>query len=129
MPVKIPPGFLQQKRHSSKPKLPGALRSPDGLYIQHIQMYSVRVHQWEVTLMKTTTVRIDDTILERVDNLARTLSRSRSWVINQAIDRFLDYEEWFVKEVENGLAEVEKGEIATRDEIEAKFRKWGVNAG
>lgn len=79
--------------------------------------------------MKTTTVRIDDTILERVDNLARTLSRSRSWVINQAIDRFLDYEEWFVKEVEDGLAEVEKGEIATRDEIEAKFRKWGVNAG
>jgi predicted transcriptional regulator len=79
--------------------------------------------------MKTTTVRIDDTILERVDNLARTLSRSRSWVINQAIERFLDYEEWFVKEVEDGLAEVEKGEIATREEIEAKFRKWGVNAG
>jgi predicted transcriptional regulator len=79
--------------------------------------------------MKTTTVRIDDTILERVDSLARTLSRSRSWVINQAIDRFLDYEEWFVKEVEDGLAEVEQGEIATREEVEAKFRKWGVKAG
>ncbi len=79
--------------------------------------------------MKTTTIRIDDTVLERVDDLAKMLSRSRSWVINQAIDRFLDYEEWFVKEVEDGLAEVEKGEVATREEVEIKFRKWGVDVG
>lgn len=79
--------------------------------------------------MKTTTVRIDDAVLERVDDLARALSRSRSWVINQAIDRFLDYEEWFVKEVEDGLADVDRGEIATCGEVEATFRKWGVNAG
>ena len=79
--------------------------------------------------MKTTTVRIDDAVLERVHDLAKTLGRSRSWVINQAIDRFLDYEEWFIREVEDGLAEVEKGEVATREEVETKFRKWGVNAG
>ena len=79
--------------------------------------------------MKTTTVRIDDNVLNRIDGLAKTLSRSRSWVINQAIDRFLDYEEWFVKEVEDGIAEVERGEIATDKEVLEKFRKWGVNEG
>ena len=79
--------------------------------------------------MKTTTVRIDDTVLERVDGMAKVLSRSRSWVINQAIDKFLEHEEWFIKEVEDGLAEVEKGEIATREEVGAAFRKWGVDAG
>lgn len=79
--------------------------------------------------MKATTVRIDDTVLERVDGMAKVLSRSRSWVINQAIDRFLEYEEWFIKEVEDGLAEVEKGEIATPEEVGAAFRKRGVNAG
>ena len=78
--------------------------------------------------MKTTTVRLDDNILDRVDGLAQALSRSRSWVINQAIGRFLEYEEWFVQEVKDGLAEVEKGEIANREEVIAKFRKWGVNA-
>jgi predicted transcriptional regulator len=36
--------------------------------------------------MKATTVRIDDDILWRIDGLANTLSRSRSWVINQAIE-------------------------------------------
>ena len=77
--------------------------------------------------MKATTIRIDDDTLGRVDGLANTLSRTRSWVINQAIERFLDYEEWFVQEVKDGLDEVERGDIATDEEVIARFRKWGVN--
>lgn len=78
--------------------------------------------------MKATTVRIDDDTLGRVDQLASELSRSRSWVINQAIERFLSYEEWFVQEVKDGLKEAERGEIATDDDVAARFRKWGVDA-
>jgi len=78
--------------------------------------------------MKATTVRIDDDMLGRIDCLANALSRSRSWMINQAIERFLDYEEWFVQEVKDGLKEIERGKIATDDEVTARFRKWGVDA-
>lgn len=78
--------------------------------------------------MKATTVRINDDMLGRIDCLANTLSRSRSWVINQAIERFIGYEEWFVQEVKDGLKEVEQGKIATDDEVIAKFRRWGVDA-
>jgi predicted transcriptional regulator len=78
--------------------------------------------------MKATTIRIDDEILGRVDGLANTLSRTRSWVINQAIERFLDYEEWFVQEVNDGLKEVERGDIAADSEVAARFGKWGVDA-
>ena len=78
--------------------------------------------------MKATTIRIDKDVLGRVDGLAKELSRSRSWVINQAIDRFLEYEEWYVKEVKDGLAEVERREIATDEEVVARFRKWGADA-
>ena len=79
--------------------------------------------------MKATTIRIDDEMLGRVDGLAKALCRSKSWVINQAINRFLDYEEWYLKEVNDGLAEVERGEIATDEEVVAKFRIWGADAG
>ncbi len=78
--------------------------------------------------MKATTIRLDNDTLGRIDGLANALSRSRSWVINQAIERFLDYEEWFVQEVKDGLGEVERGEIATDEEVAARFRKWGVDA-
>ena len=78
--------------------------------------------------MKATTVRIDDDLLGRIDCLANTLSRSRYWVINQAIEKFVGFEEWFVQEVEDGLKEIEQGRIATDDEVTAGFRKWGVDA-
>jgi predicted transcriptional regulator len=78
--------------------------------------------------MKATTIRVDDNTLERVDGLARVLSRSRTWVINQAIDRFLEYEEWFIREVQDGLEEVARGELASHGEVMDKFRKWGVDA-
>ena len=78
--------------------------------------------------MKATTIRLDNDTLDRIDGLANNLSRSRSWVINQAIERFLDYEEWFVQEVKDGLDEVARGDIATDEEVAARFRKWGVDA-
>ncbi|WP_372680003.1 CopG family ribbon-helix-helix protein [Desulfosarcina sp.] len=78
--------------------------------------------------MKATTVRLDEGMIGRVDHLAGELSRSRSWVIKQAIERFLEYEEWFVHEVKDGLKEVEQGEIATDDEVANRFQKWGVDA-
>ena len=77
--------------------------------------------------MKTTTVRIHDDVLGRIDGLAKSLSRPRSWVITQAIERFLEYEEWFVKEVKDGLVEVERGEITTHEEVVDRFRKWGAD--
>ncbi len=78
--------------------------------------------------MKATTIRLDEGMIGRVDHLAGELSRSRSWVIKQAIERFLEYEEWFVHEVKDGLKEVERGEIATDDEVADRFQKWGVDA-
>jgi len=78
--------------------------------------------------MKATTVRMDDNLLHRVDGIAKSLSRSRSWVINQALERFVDYEEWFKLEVEEGLAEVDRGEVASDAEVKTAFNKWGVDA-
>jgi len=78
--------------------------------------------------MKPTTVRIDENMLGRLDNLAKNQDRPRSYLINQALKQFIEYEEWFVQEVKDGLKEIERGEIATDNEIKAAFRKWGVDA-
>jgi len=78
--------------------------------------------------MKTTTVRMADELLERVDGIAKTLNRPRSWVVTQALDRFVNYEEWFLQEVQAGLAEVERGEVATTEEVTRAFLKRNVDA-
>jgi predicted transcriptional regulator len=70
---------------------------------------------------KTTTIRIEGRALKRVDSLARAMSRSRAWVINQAIDRYLGYEEWFAAQVEEGLKEARAGKVV---EHKAVVKKW-----
>ncbi len=67
--------------------------------------------------MKATTIRMEDTVLDRVVFLAKSVNRSRTWVINQAVEHFLSYEEWFVREVESGIEDAEAGGLATRDEV------------
>jgi predicted transcriptional regulator len=59
--------------------------------------------------------------LKRVDGIARAMSRSRAWVINEAIERYLDYEEWGVDAVKRELKEAETGELV---EHEAAVRRW-----
>ncbi len=38
----------------------------------------------------------------------------------------MDYDEWFVEEVEAGLKEVEEGKLASPEEVAARFERWGV---
>ncbi len=78
--------------------------------------------------MKATTVRMEENLLRRVDGIAKSLNRPRSWVLNQALERFVNYEEWYIQEVKNGLAEVDRLEVSTDKEVAAVFDKWGVDA-
>lgn len=79
---------------------------------------------------KTTTIRMDGRTLRRVDGLAREMSRSRAWVIKQAVDRFLDYEEWFVREVKQALKEADAGGlIEHKAVVEAWERKREAKVG
>ena len=78
--------------------------------------------------MKPTTVRIDENVIGRLDSLAKTQDRPRSYLINQALKQYVEYEEWVCQEVKAGLKEVERGEIATDSEVKAAFKKWGVDA-
>jgi len=55
--------------------------------------------------IKPISLRVDKDKLLRIDHLAGALGRSRNWALNQAIDKYLDYEEWFVMEVTDGIEE------------------------
>jgi predicted transcriptional regulator len=75
---------------------------------------------------KATTIRMYPRMLKRVDGIARAVSRSRAWVINQAVERYLDYEEWFVGAVKRGLKEAETGQLIEHEEV---VRTWESKRG
>lgn len=70
---------------------------------------------------KTASVRMDEEKLQRLDKLASITKRSRAWLINEAVDRYLSYEEWFIKAVEEGIADVNAGRIISHDEVKKEW--------
>jgi len=66
---------------------------------------------------------MDDEKIDRIDRLAAELGRSRAWVLNQAADRYLEYEEWFVRQVRGGIADAGSGNTIPHDQIMAELRR------
>jgi predicted transcriptional regulator len=41
----------------------------------------------------------------------------------EAIERLVDYDDWFLREVEKGLAQIEPGETLGHDEVGARLER------
>jgi predicted transcriptional regulator len=72
--------------------------------------------------LRTASIRVDEAMLERLDRLARTMDRSRSWVITQAIEQYLDHEEWFVQAVQAGIAAADRDELIPHEQVMQEAR-------
>jgi predicted transcriptional regulator len=77
-------------------------------------------------MQKTTTVRFEQDTLALLDQLADTLGRPRSWIINDAVTRYLEYEIWFIDEVRKGLHAAEAGDLVPHDEVKNAVRSLGI---
>ncbi|SFB39859.1 Predicted transcriptional regulator [Rhizobium sp. NFR07] len=63
------------------------------------------------------TVRIPEEAAARLDWLAEKLARPAGRVAAEAIEDFLAREEWQLAEIEAGLAEADRGEFASEQEV------------
>ncbi|HGG59552.1 MAG TPA: ribbon-helix-helix protein, CopG family [Gammaproteobacteria bacterium] len=78
---------------------------------------------------RSISLRMSEEKIRQVDSLAKTLGRSRAWIINQATDRYLAYESWFAEQVEQGLTEAEAGKTASHNEVMAGLRERIAKGG
>jgi len=78
--------------------------------------------------MATVTARIDETTQNSLDKLAKATDRSRSWLVAEAISRYVEQESWQIAAIEEGVRQAEAGNFATNEEVQAAFARWGVNA-
>lgn len=70
------------------------------------------------------TVRLDPAKRAELDALARSVTRDRSFLINEAIDAYLAVHRWQVAEIEDGLRQANAGEFASDAEVEAVYAKF-----
>ena len=59
----------------------------------------------------------------KLDDLAAQRGRDAKSLVKEAVERLVDYDAWFVREVEKGLAEIERGDLVEHDEVGARLEK------
>jgi predicted transcriptional regulator len=72
---------------------------------------------------KVTSIRVDERKLKRLDRLARSIDRPRSWVLGQAIDQYIEHQDWFTREVERGLEQADRGELIPHDQVMSEVKE------
>ncbi len=65
----------------------------------------------------TFTVRIDATIKKRLEKLAKSTGRSRSFLTAEAISEFVDANEWQVAGIKRAMASLDRGESVGHDQV------------
>ena len=73
---------------------------------------------------KILTLRLDGRLRGKLDKLAAATRRSRSFLAAEAIRDYVDLNSWQVEEIHKGLAEADRGEFASENEVKRAAKKW-----
>ena len=76
----------------------------------------------------TLTIRLESDLKDRLDDLANVTNRSKSFLAAEAIQEFVDLNEWQLQEIKKALAEADAGDFASAKELKKMLGKWGVSA-
>ena len=81
--------------------------------------------------MKTATVsaKLDPKIAKKLERLVKATARSRSYLVAEAIETYVEDQAWQIEAIKEGIEEADKGKFATKSQVKKTFKKWGVNAG
>lgn len=62
-------------------------------------------------------VNIGPDLQAKLNRLATERGRDTQTLVREAIERLVDYDEWFLREVEEGLAAADRGELIDHADI------------
>ncbi|MBV9387095.1 MAG: hypothetical protein JOZ78_11775 [Chroococcidiopsidaceae cyanobacterium CP_BM_ER_R8_30] len=69
------------------------------------------------------TFRLDTEKRAALDVIAAGMDRDRSYVLNEAINLYLEMHQWQIQEIQRGLEEADAGDFATDEEVQAVFAR------
>ena len=64
---------------------------------------------------------------QRLDALAKATDRPRSWLLEQAVDAYLDHQAWQIGEIKKGLADIRDGNTIAHEDVAGWLESWGCD--
>jgi len=68
-------------------------------------------------------VNLSPELQAKLERVAEQQGRNTQSLIREAVERLLGYDEWFVREVEKGLAQIERGEVLDHKDVGIRLEK------
>jgi len=72
--------------------------------------------------------RLNDTVGEKLERFSRATKQSKSLIVAEAVQAYLENQEWQMAAIQEGLEAAEKGDFATDEEIRQFFSSRGIDA-
>ena len=72
----------------------------------------------------TFTVRVETAVKKRLENLAKSTGRSRSFLAAEALNEYLDVNEWQVAGVRKAMVSLDRGEGVPHEQVSAWVNSW-----
>jgi predicted transcriptional regulator len=73
----------------------------------------------------TFTVRVDSDIKKRLEKLAKSTGRSRSFLAAEAIGEFVDVNEWQIAGIRAAMQSLDRGESIPHEQVKEWVKSWG----
>ena len=68
-------------------------------------------------------VNLTPELQAKLDKVAAQQGRDAQSLVQEAVQRLVDYDQWFVREVEKGLAQIERSEVLEHEEVGVRLEK------
>lgn len=68
-------------------------------------------------------VRISPELEQKLARLAQQRGRDAESLVQEAVERLVGYDEWFADEIKKGLAEIDRGESLSDEEVTSRIEK------
>ena len=72
-------------------------------------------------------IRLPDEVKDQLEILAKATNRSRSFLINKAIEDLVRRKAWHAQQLHESLAEADQGMFVSEQAVDVWLKSWGTD--
>jgi predicted transcriptional regulator len=73
---------------------------------------------------QTVSFRLDADKVDALDSLAKALDRDRTYLLNEAVQAYLEVQQWQVEHIESALRQADGGKLMDHQQVKKLAGKW-----
>jgi len=73
---------------------------------------------------QTVSFRLDSDKVRALDTVAEALDRDRSYLLNEAVESYLEVQQWHVEQIKAGVRQADRGKLIDHSDVKRMAARW-----